>query len=321
MQDEPAIQARLHAELLFRPLAICRSRPVGDVRFHTHRQIRPRPHRHAFHRAPAVVAVLPAARRIDVDAWTMNGTACLQIAERLFLNVDAVAGRHDLGDDLVIDQEHAEKLATAARNSQEPDRDHARSKKKSFQEFGLGFQRAASVHEVGKGLECRGRRAELQLVRRLRIHHLDHGFHAALLRLVLVVDFCRFFRVFRDELHGLVERVGDRCRKIRILRVEFLRREGDGGGIAAAQDVARIQHGLDAPCRPFDLRERQHRHVRLDLGLSRKHRRGCLPVRHRDTERLELLPLLPAIFLGRSHLQEQRPRRGLDVRHGDAVDG
>src|SRR3954470_14293588 len=71
--------------------------------------------------------------------------------------------------------------------------------------IGLGFQRAASVHEVGKGLECRGRRAELQLVWRLRIHHLDHGFHPALLRLVLIVDFCRFFRVFRDELHGLVE--------------------------------------------------------------------------------------------------------------------
>src|SRR3954462_6167823 len=57
----------------------------------------------------------------------------------------------------------------------------------------LGLQHPALVHEVGERLErCRGG-AELQLIRPLRIHHLDDGLDAAFLRLMLVVDLRRLF--------------------------------------------------------------------------------------------------------------------------------
>ena len=126
------------------------------------------------------------------------------IGKRLFLNFDAVAGRHDLGDDLVVDQQHSSKTARngawpgpASQILKNRTRDQARSKKKSFQEFALVCNVPLLYMKSANASNAAGAEWNCSSSGAVRIHHLEHGRDTALLRLVLVVDLRRLFRIVR----------------------------------------------------------------------------------------------------------------------------
>ena len=60
----------------------------------------------AFHRAPAVIAVLEVAGHIEVDSRAMNCAAIGQLLERFLLHPDAIRHGQELGNIVVVDDQH-----------------------------------------------------------------------------------------------------------------------------------------------------------------------------------------------------------------------
>ena len=166
---------------------------------HAWQQIRPRPHRDAFHRAPAVVSRprgCTAHRRQCVgDEWRV---LTLQITERLLLNVDAVAGQTGLwrrsryrsaacgkarngGTEILKNQ-----IATTRARRRSPSRNPPWFSACRF----LYMKSAKASNAAGAELNCNSSGAFGSII-------LITASTPALLRLVLVVDLCRFFRVVR----------------------------------------------------------------------------------------------------------------------------
>jgi hypothetical protein len=106
-QDKAGIGARLDA-VFFAPEAVLAGRPGDDIGLHADREDAVA---RALHRAPPVVAVLALARHIHVETRPLDRTAARHLAKRMLLRFDAFAHGQELGDDVVVNEEHCVSFA------------------------------------------------------------------------------------------------------------------------------------------------------------------------------------------------------------------
>jgi hypothetical protein len=107
-QDKAGIGARLHAVFALAPEAVLADRPGDDIGLHADREDAVA---RALHRAPPVVAILAFARHIHVEARPLDRAAARHLAKRMLLRLDAFAHGQELGDDVVVNEEHCVSFA------------------------------------------------------------------------------------------------------------------------------------------------------------------------------------------------------------------
>ena len=103
-KHKAAIGTRLYTVFFFGPVAVLVLGPCHDVGFHANREDAVVV---AFHRAPAVIAVLDCrGRRIHVAARTMGSRSLDKLPERPFQTRDCVLHGENLFDHIVMNKKH-----------------------------------------------------------------------------------------------------------------------------------------------------------------------------------------------------------------------